>query len=40
MLKKKEEKIDLMVKIERQIELKNIEEKNKLLQEMKKEGKK
>ena len=38
--KKKEEKIDLMVEIERLKELKNMEEKNKSLQEMKKEGKK
>ena len=38
--KKKEEKIDLMVEIERLNELKNMEEKNKSLQEMKKEGKK
>ena len=37
--KKKEEKIDLMVEIERLKELKNMEEKNKSLQEMKKEGK-
>lgn len=40
MLKKKEEKIDLMAEIERLKELKNIEDKNKVLQEMKKEGKK
>ena len=38
--KKKEEKIDLMVEIERLKELKNIEEKNKELQEINKEGKK
>ena len=38
--KKKEEKIDLMVEIERLKELKNLEEKNKSLQEIKKEGKK
>ena len=37
--KKKEEKIDLMVEIERLKELKNMEEKNKSLQEMKKECK-
>jgi hypothetical protein len=40
LFKKKEEKIDLMVEIERLKEIKNMEEKNKSLQEMKKEGKK
>ena len=39
-LKKKEEKIDLMVEIERLKELKNNEEKNKVVQNMNKEGKK
>ena len=38
--KKKEEKIDLMVEIERLKELKYNQEKDKVLQEMKKEGKK
>ena len=38
--KKKEEKIDLMVEIERLKEMKNIEQKNKELQEINKEGKK
>ena len=38
--KRKEEKVDLMVEIERLKELKNIEIKNKELQEMKKEGNK
>ena len=40
MFKKKEEKIDLMVEIERLKELKNIEEKNKIVQNLNKEGKK
>ena len=39
-LKKKEEKIDLMVEIERLKELKNMKEKDDQLQEIKKEGKK